>query len=733
MHNTFNIICFGTGESSSQARKTILHEVKDQLSADSTICCEGVTWNARRSFVLHKKQKTTEIVSEDRENQTTTYRQVSSDQHILPGKDDVVEKGVTQIFEWLHQCKPTMDNKIVINFIGFSRGGTFPLRIINEFNKRHPEYVDLIECNVLAIDPVAGFGDKGHASVKTIPRNVNEYLSTIHLHENRGGFEAQDISRLTHIENPMETTVSLLPLPGRHAGITQFSASHSKVGSHELNKSAELLWEIVADFYGAHGAHEFGPKKTLISRKDKHTYAVKREQFTRLTPIEIVKNYDFLSLDESEKSLKAEAYRTKKANGALLPEKMRAAKERLHEYVTDSEYFTNLHHRKSYELAYPHLFNLVFKQQIDEINPIDSLQMELDSMPEVSQKKLMVYLREKYPSEISFTQPNDYQVHVDHLLQAIKPTMVTVPLQRNSSIRSVRSSLSSIDSIVNLPIDEVKESASQKLMLQIRLAFSHYKTDTQLGKGRYIKQCQPFYDQILELSRTTLSDQEKTSVMMALSIKWANWFNQQTLLTEHERTMIKTLAVTLFQDRALFSAEHGIICSEEQDDQIQELQKQCSTRAFRSTPHHYVALNGSQSKSALDIIAEKLLEAIATYKEAKNKTWDNKPIKYFCDKCVGLIYAQLNEKNEHKKIAGLKQICTSLQTQLGHTGSTAKMSFRKKTDTLLNKIKDYEHLSTPQHVETLSSNARKIFQATRAKKNTDWYSNPAVTQFKPRS
>jgi hypothetical protein len=99
-----------------------------------------------------------------------------------------------------------------VNMVGWSRGAVTCIRIAH---RMHEIFDNSIECNIFAVDPVAG-SDAGLEmdDTRALLPNVKRYLSILSMHEMRKTFKPQDWSRLA--VDPSATTAVMLPMPGVH-------------------------------------------------------------------------------------------------------------------------------------------------------------------------------------------------------------------------------------------------------------------------------------------------------------------------------------------------------------------------------------------------------------------------------------------------------------------------------------------------------------------------------------
>ena len=97
-----------------------------------------------------------------------------------------------------------------VNLVGWSRGAVTCMRISNLM---YEVFKDEIECNIFAVDPVAG-SDAGKKmdDTQVLHSNVARYVGILAMHEMRSTFKPQDWSR---IKAPA-TKCIFLPMPGVH-------------------------------------------------------------------------------------------------------------------------------------------------------------------------------------------------------------------------------------------------------------------------------------------------------------------------------------------------------------------------------------------------------------------------------------------------------------------------------------------------------------------------------------
>ncbi len=100
-----------------------------------------------------------------------------------------------------------------VNLVGWSRGAVTCIRIAHLM---HEVFGTSIECNIFAVDPVAG-KDAGikMTDTRVLHANVRRYVGVLAMHEMRKTFKPQDWERMAM--DPAATTAVMLPMPGVHS------------------------------------------------------------------------------------------------------------------------------------------------------------------------------------------------------------------------------------------------------------------------------------------------------------------------------------------------------------------------------------------------------------------------------------------------------------------------------------------------------------------------------------
>lgn len=244
------------------------------------------------------------------------------------GWDDNVKHAVAAIAE-------RMDDDAlpdVVNMIGWSRGAVTCLRIANKLAELFPN----IKVNIFAVDPVAGL-DAGVKLTDTqkIGNNVKAYIATLALHDVRGGFRPQDLSRISIESGAGE--IIFLPYPGQHN--TQVKNTADIKGD-----VPKIVWHIAYKFLKANGT-ELG--RNVISNLNAKSLC---NYYARISVYE--KKY--------ERKLKDKIKDFDAFQGGLIT---RDVVKNLDAYVVRSDYFINEHHRECFKQAFPNSYKYLFTRR----------------------------------------------------------------------------------------------------------------------------------------------------------------------------------------------------------------------------------------------------------------------------------------------------------------------------------------------------------------------------------
>lgn len=333
---TYTVFAFGTGEKHTMEKKNIISQFSEACASEHTII-DG-------PGVLGREVKL---------NALTTFN---------------------NLIVWLEKQTDIINN---INLTGFSRGSVTCIEIANHLknlerelekkavltakDKRVLERLKALDMHIFAIDPVAGLGDKGIESRRTIPSNVKDYVGILQIDEMRRDFKPQDLTRII-IENPLNTKVSMLPMYGNHSDSTKVRSLHQQSG-------ARILWHSLYAFLTTHGTNFNDNKIPKLVTSCPMLIKQHGSPFSELTSSPNSKG--LLNLF-SQHHQEREAYlKSGKElhfiDGLPVPRSKRSLNNHLEFYVKNSNFFVNQLERELFKLSYPRVFNYYFEQnQTDE-------------------------------------------------------------------------------------------------------------------------------------------------------------------------------------------------------------------------------------------------------------------------------------------------------------------------------------------------------------------------------
>ncbi|MCO8122056.1 hypothetical protein NHH03_09930 [Stieleria sp. TO1_6] len=222
-----------------------------------------------------------------------------------------------------------------VNLVGWSRGAVTCIRIAALM---HQVFGTSIDCNIFAVDPVAG----QNAGIKMMDTrilnaNVKNYIAILAMHEMRSTFKPQDWSRLS--VSPNTTSAIMLPMPGVHNA--QVIASNPADSAHITRSLAYAF----LNFLGT-GLTE-KPKPSLGS-------AVKMtEAYARLV----------LSLSEHKRYQTQNTFAGRGAAKGSFRRRKFATTSKMDTYTKGGKggYWINEHHRACFKAAFPKAYNYIFE------------------------------------------------------------------------------------------------------------------------------------------------------------------------------------------------------------------------------------------------------------------------------------------------------------------------------------------------------------------------------------
>jgi hypothetical protein len=222
----------------------------------------------------------------------------------------------------------------VINMVGWSRGGVTCLRIAHEL---HLQKVN-IPINIFAIDPVAGPLKRELEGAANVKDNVKNLVITLAMDERRTTFRPQEAKRLNVAPT---TNVVYLPFPGVHN--TQV---YINKGDAWEKAPGEVVWALAYRFLT-----KFGTKFTMPPWTTKlgnvvflERYALMRMHFA-----------DFKAIGQHGFDMGARV-----AAAGSFRKRAFAKKAKIGEYVLDSSYFINEHHRLCFSRQFKQVDSFLF-------------------------------------------------------------------------------------------------------------------------------------------------------------------------------------------------------------------------------------------------------------------------------------------------------------------------------------------------------------------------------------
>lgn len=242
------------------------------------------------------------------------------------------------------------DNPITrVNLIGWSRGGVTCIRIANAL---HEVYGTQIECNIFAIDPVAGM-QRGHEEdKKTISENVKNYIAVLAMDERRRTFKPQDWSRL--VADPSKTKIVMLPMPGVHSAQTIVKSPPA---------SAKITRNLAYGF---------------LHWLDSPIWDVPFAELS--TPEAMSEAYGELVLAMSErKTFQTTVMKGLAGGGATGMSGRSFQNSKMDTYTRGGvgSYWINEHHRACFRAAYPKAYSAMFLTDLRENKPVGQVDPKL--------------------------------------------------------------------------------------------------------------------------------------------------------------------------------------------------------------------------------------------------------------------------------------------------------------------------------------------------------------------
>lgn len=246
------------------------------------------------------------------------------------GWDENVVRTVNVIQELNFTHGVTIDR---VNMVGWSRGAVTCIRIAH---KLYEVFRNSIECNIFAVDPVAGSdaGEKMRDTQALMP-NVRRYIGILSMHEMRETFRPQDWSRIAL--QPHATTAVMLPMPGVH---------NAQVMVNTPADAAYITRNLASAFLRANGS-------PIIKKAYPHLNS----------PEDMCQAYGRLVLSLSEHRKYQSSGLGSRLVGMGLRRRAFATHSKMDGYTRGGKgsYWINEHHRACFAAAFPGAYQQIFE------------------------------------------------------------------------------------------------------------------------------------------------------------------------------------------------------------------------------------------------------------------------------------------------------------------------------------------------------------------------------------
>ncbi|VEB35977.1 Dot/Icm T4SS effector [Legionella sainthelensi] len=254
-----------------------------------------------------------------------------------------------------------------INLQGFSRGADACLRMANVIYLLYPE----IKVNLFLIDQVPGPGRRDHAPSYTIPPNVENFESTLMLHEYRPGFDPQHAGRYV-FSAPERTKTNIKIYYGEH-GIG------NRLEHHEKNHTALLLHDDLNRFCRKTGTLPKINSKFYITHRNTKG-RIQQEHIESHLELSDLARFKLLCCMKKNEGSYSKGLSINKRKILLNRE----------DYVQDSSLFINQEHRELFKKLYPATFNWFFEKNYDPLNPQKKFTNLLSQKKQLNDKMALV-------------------------------------------------------------------------------------------------------------------------------------------------------------------------------------------------------------------------------------------------------------------------------------------------------------------------------------------------------
>lgn len=448
--------------------------------------------------------------------------------------DEQVQQAVAAIKEIL---KNTPKDKLPlrVNLMGYSRGAVTCLRIANAVYE-DASLRDLVEFNILAIDPVAGSGNKADWHACNIPPNVKNYVAPIHLDEPGPTLRAQTLGR-ARAQDPTQTNVTFLPLYGSH---TSAILVREKEGIDD--NAAIVLRHIAYDFMTNHGAKFKGDDipDVVVSKKNKgkFDYVYKSIEALEERPIDksarekkdstvrqrAAASGENLSKDQLRNRRALESYALMRKNDKSYQYKMKPSSRRrsgvtrgsarLKDYEPHSEFFCNRHQSSLFAKEYAKAYRYLFEKNIpDPSIPKKASDTKVDELAllrsgKQKSSRVMLYREEEVKNELMLMSKINPQLFKSLDVLGVKLTHGIVELPPPSGIARIdRWDMTGKQSKPDLDI--LKDSIIQEL--RIYQAERSWWRDLFHIKNRYDAKAEEMCEKVHTIMSKPIDDKKRAA------------------------------------------------------------------------------------------------------------------------------------------------------------------------------------------------------------------------------
>ncbi len=257
------------------------------------------------------------------------------------GWDDVVARNVFLISS-LIEAGVQVDT---VNLAGWSRGAVLCIRTAH---KLYEVYGAQIKVNIFGVDPVAGT-DNGIKmdDTRDVYPNVKTACFVLSMHERRRSFSPQDLTRI-RVQDPSETRLAFLPMPGVHGGQVMRSAGGKTAADITRSLGMAVMSTYGTRFTGA-------PNPYLNSS------------------LAMARAYGHVQNTMGRYKANETSGFKNRVIGLGLGRRDFAKSENMTDYVRGGKdgYWVNEHHRACFKAALPNVYAAIFRGVSNQLKPLN--------------------------------------------------------------------------------------------------------------------------------------------------------------------------------------------------------------------------------------------------------------------------------------------------------------------------------------------------------------------------